>query len=108
MEPVDIPDDARAYYPNSKEISVGPPKGIADEDCGTVKALCGNVNENGGAFDGAPAMRVYYKPNALELELLRMGKAIEFAFYSNVMPVHSVGIIYNNEELAEAERNIAY
>lgn len=41
MTPIPIPPEAAAARPEFRVLSIGPPRGVSDDVCGTVGALVG-------------------------------------------------------------------
>lgn len=66
-------------------MRVGPPRGVSDEDCGTVESLVGYI-------DGMSAYCDYWRPTSGELERLNKGAFIELVQYTPQMAMHSMSI----------------
>jgi hypothetical protein len=77
MEPVPVPEAAKTARPDCSVVSMGPPRGVSDDDCGTAQMLVSGV---GADIPGFPARRnyAYFRPTEAELEQLRKGGFIEF------------------------------
>lgn len=91
MNPINVPELAKRARPDCTVRRIGPPPGVADEDCGTAEMLCSN---NADAMPGFPAHRnyAYYKPNDEELETLLAGGFIEILQCGNVIQPFGVSI----------------
>lgn len=94
MIPVPIPDEARTTRDYCQPVRMGPPPGVADEDCGTVEMLVEPIARAGQRIPGfrGRAQYAYYRPTAEELEELRRGGFIEFAQYGQVVQPFSATI----------------
>jgi hypothetical protein len=75
MDPIAIPDAARIGRPECRSVSMGPPPGVSDADCGTVEMLISPFEQG-----GLPGRRMYayFQPPPAELGQLRAGGFIEF------------------------------
>lgn len=90
MNPLSVPERAKAARPYCKVVSMGPPVGVKDEDCGTVEMLIGADSEIIGYSTGR-ANYAYYRPSLGELSDLKRGGFIEFAQYGpTVQPFSAV------------------
>lgn len=69
----------------SNNHSFGPPEGMTEEQCSTVRATVAMDNGN-------PVIFTFWKPDEDELRMLLEGKAVAVGFYGGSCPVHSVGI----------------
>lgn len=85
MQPIPIPEQARVARPELYARRIGPPRGISDEDCGTVESLVGSI-------DGMRAFCDYWKPSKKEIEALQKGAFIELIQYTPQMMMHSMTI----------------
>lgn len=85
MEPVAIPDQIVIDNPTFKALHIGPPKGMTDEECGTVEAFVGFV-------DGLPCIADYWRPTPEQLEILNAGGFLELRQYSPQMIMHSLTV----------------
>ena len=94
MIPIAIPAAARAARPWCKPVSMGPPPGVSDEDCGTVQMLIEptSVALGGNGAAVGRAQYVYYRPLDAEIEDLRNGGFIEFAQYGQVVQPFSAAV----------------
>jgi len=70
---------------------MGPPQGVADEDCGTVEMLIAEDSTIRGYNSGRPQY-AYYRPNEREIEILKTGGFIEFCQYGRVVQPFSATI----------------
>lgn len=86
MNPVGIPPQAVRNNPNLKAIHVGPPKGMTEEECGTVESLAGVAHD-------LPVWADYWQPTPGQLAMLNAGGFIELRQYSNWMVMHSMTIL---------------
>lgn len=91
MRPATISHTLAALYPNAERLSIGPPQGVAEEDCGTIEALISKVE--GGAFDGARNFRVFWKPSADDIERMLAGHEVEVQFICPMLIPHTVGVV---------------
>lgn len=85
MTPIPIPPEAAASRPTLKAISVGPPAGVSDRECGTVESLA-------GIEDGYPMYADYWRPTPEQLEALAAGGFIELIQYAPRMVMHSMTV----------------
>jgi hypothetical protein len=97
MRPVSVPKKAQEDSPHLRVIRIGPPKGINDDQCGTVEALVGPHKEV-GVFDGAPCIKTYWRPSQEELEFIASGGVIELCYFSKTMLVTSMNTEYGDEQ----------
>jgi hypothetical protein len=86
MNPVGIPPQAVRNNPGFKAIHVGPPRGMSDDEVGTVEALVGVAH-------GLPVWADYWQPTPEQLAMLNAGGHIELRQYSNQMVMHSMTIL---------------
>jgi hypothetical protein len=91
MDPIRVPDAAKAGRPDCKLISMGPPPGVSDDDCGTVEMLISPDAARIPGFAGR-AQYAYYRPTPEEIEDLRNGGFIEFAQYGQVVQPFSATV----------------
>lgn len=91
MNPIPVPDQAKAGRPECKLVSMGPPQGVSDDDCGTVEMLISPIVGAIPGFGGRPQY-AYYRPTEDELEELRKGGFIEFAQYGTVVQPFSATV----------------
>lgn len=82
MNPISIPDEAKRGRFWCKPVSMGPPPGVNDDDCGTVEMLIADHADHPGIGRGQYA---YFRPTPAELEILNAGGFIEFAQYGDVV-----------------------
>jgi hypothetical protein len=83
MNPIRVPDSAKASRPWCRVVSMGPPAGVSDDDCGTVEMLVAPVETaSRGIGRGQYA---YFRPTPAELATLNAGGFIEFAQYGDVV-----------------------
>lgn len=104
MEPIAVPEAARAGRPDCQFVRMGPPRGVKDEDCGTAEMLVSTGQRIPG-FSGR-GHYAYYRPSPEELELLADGGFIEFAQYGSVVQPFSAVVWpgWEGEAQAAAER----
>lgn len=91
MEPVEIPTEARLARPDCTSVSMGPPPGVSDEDCGTAQMLVSGVAEQMPGFT-ARRFYAYYRPSEAELARLNEGGFIELGQYGNVVQPFSCAV----------------
>lgn len=84
MNPTEIPAEARLARPDCTPVSMGPPPGVPDDQCGTAEMLVSGVDEQMTGFH-ARRFYAYYRPSLSELERLNAGGFIEVAQYGNVV-----------------------
>jgi hypothetical protein len=91
MNPIRVPEAAKAGRPECVAVSMGPPPGVSDDDCGTVEML---ISPDAGRIRGfaGRAQYAYYRPTEPELEQLRAGGFIEFAQYGQVVQPFSAAV----------------
>jgi len=96
MIPIPVPDEARTARPDCRAVSMGPPPGVSDEDCGTVEMLIAppptRLDHSDIPGFGGRAQYAYYRPTPEELDLLRDGGFIEFAQYGQVVQPFSAAV----------------
>lgn len=90
MEPIAVPDTAKARHPEALLVAMGPPAGMSDEDCGTAEMLVDPVDLLG---IGGRGQYAYFKPNAYELAILNDGGVIEFCQYGRVVQPFSATVL---------------
>lgn len=73
MSPTEIPDAARAARPWAQELTIGPPRGVSDDECGSVEALVEHVAGEGPFPD---RIHVPLRLDDGELELLAAGEPV--------------------------------
>src|SRR5690348_6347614 len=88
--PIPVPEAAKAGRPECRVVSMGPPRGVSDEDCGTAEMLIAPTPAMAG-FSGR-AQYAYFRPTEEELEQLRAGAFIEFAQYGTVVQPFSAEV----------------
>jgi len=89
MIPIPVPERAKVGRPYCKVVSMGPPSGVKDEDCGTVEMLISPKSDIAG-YPLGRANYAYYQPSVQDLVLLKQGGFIEFAQYGQVVQPFSV------------------
>lgn len=89
MEAQPISEEIKEEYPTFNVVVMGPPAGIAEEDCYSLETLQGYVSE--GAFDGAPLFKSYWKPTEAELAILNSGGTLELGIIGMFPPIY-VGV----------------
>lgn len=90
MNPIPIPDAAKSARPDCRAVSMGPPRGVSDDDCGTVEMLISTVATIPGF--GGRAHYAYYRPTDAEIDLLLNGGFIEVAQYGHVVQPFSATV----------------
>lgn len=75
MLPIEVPEFARREHPDHVVVSMGPPPGVADEDCGAAQMLLGRQPVMPG-FGGRDQL-AYFRPTPEELEVLNRGGYLE-------------------------------
>jgi len=91
MNPIPVPERARVGRPYCKVVSMGPPSGVKDEDCGTVEMLVSPESDIAG-YPSGRANYAYYRPSPTDLVLLKQGGFIEFAQYGQVVQPFSAQV----------------
>lgn len=84
MNPVEIPAEARLARPDCQRVSMGPPSGVPEDQCGTAAMLVSGVDEQMTGFHGR-RFYAYYRPSEHDLKALNAGGFIEIAQYGNVV-----------------------
>ncbi|WP_374457731.1 hypothetical protein [Nocardioides sp.] len=84
MNPVEIPIEARRARPDCRVVSMGPPPGVPDEECGTAEMLVSGEEEQMTGFV-ARRFYAYFRPTEAELAKLNAGGFIELAQYGHVV-----------------------
>lgn len=91
MTPIPVPNNAERARPWAHKRNIGPPRGLTDDECGTVEALVGEETY-GTVF------RDYWRPTPEQLEALNRGGFIELAQYTPQMMMHSLTVWEPNIE----------
>ena len=92
MRPTSVPQSAKEQYPHLRIIDIGPPPSVSEQDCGHVEAQVGEWKE-AGVFDGAPAIRTFWKPSEEELDYLQNhGGLVELVYFSDQMMVTAINV----------------
>lgn len=78
-------------------VLIGPPAGIAEEDCYSIQARLDQVV--GGVFDGAPLITTGYILDEETLESLQKGGILTLGFIGKSVPAFILGV----NEIAESE-----
>lgn len=78
---VPVPEDVRRLRTSTVVVNMGPPKGVSDDECGTIEVLIETNALNRPIGRGQYA---YYRPTAEELEQLNAGGVIELGQYGQV------------------------
>lgn len=91
MNPIKVPDAAKTNRPDCTLVRMGPPRGVSDDDCGTVEMLISAGTDRIPGMDGR-AQYAYYRPTDAELDQLRAGGFIEIAQYGHVVQPFSAVI----------------
>jgi hypothetical protein len=89
MIPIPVPDEAKAERLDCRLVAMGPPRGVSDDDCGTVEMLIGGQPLPG--FTGR-AQYAYYRPTPEELEQLLAGGFLELCQIGNVVQPFSLAV----------------
>lgn len=87
MEPIPVPDTAKATRPSYRLVSMGPPRGVSDEVCGTVEML---IEPTAGYPGVGRAQYAYYRPSPVECAQLARGGFLEMAQYGDVVQPFSL------------------
>lgn len=85
MTPIPVPERAKVARPQLWVQPVGPPRGMSDEEVGTVEALVGSM-------DGMPVYADYWRPTQEQLDMLNAGGFIELIQYTRQMAMHSMTV----------------
>lgn len=86
MKPSNVPDLAKQVRPDARVFPVGPPRGVSDDDCGTIEAQVEH-----GEF--GPLWRTYWQPSDHELAQLRDGGRVELSLYASQLVMQYVGVL---------------
>lgn len=86
MNPIPVPDEAKRGHPDCVLTRMGPPTGVANDDCGTLEMLIAPMTRAGVDLPGygGRSQYAYFRPSPAELEMLAGGGYIEF----NQLGVH--------------------
>lgn len=92
MEPIPIPPEALAGRPDCREVKMGPPSGVSDDDCGTAAMLVSSTRHD--LIPGFPCRRLaaYFRPSPEELATLQAGGFIEVCQYGQVVQPFSAAV----------------
>lgn len=90
MDIVPVPDSAKRAHPNYRVVSMGPPTGVASEDCGTAEMLLGQDATLPG-FPGRDQL-VYYRPTQTDLDLLNAGGLLVMNQLGQIVQPFSLGV----------------
>lgn len=90
MNPTPVPDSAKRAYDGYKIVDMGPPPGVADEDCGHAEMILGDVPAMPG-FPGRDQL-VFFKPSPEELEALNNGAYLMLNQLGSVVQPFSLSI----------------
>lgn len=84
MDPISVPDRAKAARPHCAVVAMGPPRGVSDDDCGTAEMLIAppETAPTPGIGRGQYA---YFRPSEADLAKLNAGGFIEFCQYGQVV-----------------------
>ncbi len=85
MTPIPVPAQVRVARPQLCVRPIGPPRGMSDEEVGTVEALVGSM-------DGMPVYADYWRPTKAQLDMLNAGGFIELIQYTPQMNMHSMTV----------------
>ncbi|MEO7260273.1 MAG: hypothetical protein ABI047_03285 [Jatrophihabitantaceae bacterium] len=89
MIPIPIPPEAAASRPYCVDISMGPPPGVSDEDCGTVQMLREPARPDQPV---GPAHYAYFRPTASEIAALGTGGFLELALAGGTVQPFSLAV----------------
>lgn len=90
MDPIAVPEAAKRERPECQVVSMGPPRGVSDDDCGTAEMLIAPPETaTKGIGRGQYA---YFQPSPAELEQLNAGGFIEFAQYGTIVQPFSARV----------------
>lgn len=92
MIPIPIPDAAKAGRPYCQMVNMGPPRGVSDEDCGTVEMLIAPSSAGGLPGFGGRPQYAYYRPTPEELQQLGNGGFIEFCQIGDTVQPFSAAV----------------
>lgn len=90
MDPTSVPDTARQAYSDHVVVDMGPPPGVAEEDCGTAEMLLGMTPTMPG-FAGRDQM-AFFKPSPQELDRLIAGGYLVMNQIGHVVQPFSLGV----------------
>lgn len=93
MLPIQPPESEILKHPNSRVVHFHAPKGVPEEECGTLSVIYGRVQ--GGVFDGGPLICTFWRPSDEEMELLKTGGVIEIAFYDSTLAPTAMNVLPN-------------
>lgn len=87
MNPIPVPDAAKATRPYCRLVAMGPPPGVSDDECGTPEMLISPVADN--PIIG-PAQYAYFRPTPSECAQLARGGFLEMAQHGTVVQPFSL------------------
>lgn len=103
MKPLGLTDamveDARRLRPWSRMITIGPPRGVSDDDCGTVDALVEHLQ--GDLFPDRIRIAVGLEDG--DLDRLIAGEPIWLTVFSNVLQPFQVDLDPPSWSLAKGD-----
>lgn len=91
MRPTSVPRSAMLDHPTYAVVDMGPPPGVADEDCGTAQMLLGDRPAMPG-FGGRDQL-AYFKPTPEELEALNNGAVLELNQLGQVVQPFALNVV---------------
>lgn len=90
MNPTTVPESAKAAHPDHRTVSMGPPRGVSDDDCGTAEMLIGSRPAMPG-FEGRDQF-AFFKPTEADLAVLNAGGYLVMNQLGTVVQPFSLGV----------------
>ena len=90
MKPIAVPKCAKAARPNHEVVTMGRPRGVSEEECGSAEMLLGYTHVMQG-YNGRNQF-AYFKPTEAELELLNAGGFLELNQIGQVVQPFSLAV----------------
>lgn len=91
MNPIAVPDAVKAARPDGTIVSMGPPPGVSDADCGTAEMLLGPWPGPLPGFGGREQF-AYYRPSTEEVAHLARGGFLEMCQIGSVVQPFSLAV----------------
>jgi len=90
MNPIAVPDSAKINRPWCQLVSMGPPPGVSDDDCGTAEMLIAPIES---ALPGVGrGQHAYFRPSADQARVLLAGGYLEFTQWGMVVQPFSAEV----------------
>ena len=90
MNPSPVPANALAAHPDHRLVNMGPPSGVASDDCGTAQMLLGQAPVLPG-FEGRDQL-AFFRPSEHDLAVLNAGGYLVINQIGVVVQPFSLGV----------------